>query len=148
MAATALLGSWIFWAVLASLFAALTGLLAKLGVDGIDSNLATLLRTVVVLVALGAMLLLTGQLQASKLSELPRKSLLALGLSGLATGASWLCYFKALQFGPIARVASIDKLSVVLVAIFGVFLLGEQLGWRAWLGVALIGVGGVLVALP
>jgi transporter family protein len=148
MAATALLGSWIFWAVLASLFASLTGLLAKLGVDGIDSNLATLLRTVVVLVALGAMLLLTGQLQASKLSELPRKSLLALGLSGLATGASWLCYFKALQFGPIARVASIDKLSVVLVAIFGVFLLGEQLGWRAWLGVALIGVGGVLVALP
>jgi transporter family protein len=148
MAATALLGSWIFWAVLASLFAALTGLLAKLGVDGIDSNLATLLRTVVVLVALGSMLLLTGQLQASKLSELPRKSLLALGLSGLATGASWLCYFKALQFGPIARVASIDKLSVVLVAIFGVFLLGEQLGWRAWLGVALIGVGGVLVALP
>ena len=90
MAATALLGSWIFWAVLASLFAALTGLLAKLGVDGIDSNLATLLRTVVVLVALGSMLLLTGQLQASKLSELPRKSLLALGLSGLATGASWL----------------------------------------------------------
>ena len=148
MAATALLGSWIFWAVLASLFAALTGLLAKLGVDGIDSNLATLLRTVVVLVALSAMLLLTGQLQASKLSELPRNSLLALGLSGLATGASWLCYFKALQFGPIARVASIDKLSVVLVAIFGVFLLGEQLGWRAWLGVALIGVGGVLVALP
>jgi transporter family protein len=148
MAATALLGSWIFWAVLASLFAALTGLLAKLGVDGIDSNLATLLRTVVVLVALGSMLLLTGQLQASKLGELPRNSLLALGLSGLATGASWLCYFKALQFGPIARVASIDKLSVVLVAIFGVFLLGEQLGWRAWLGVALIGVGGVLVALP
>ena len=148
MAATALLGSWIFWAVLASLFAALTGLLAKLGVDGIDSNLATLLRTVVVLVALGSMLLLTGQLQASKLGELPRNSLLALGLSGLATGASWLCYFKALQFGPIARVVSIDKLSVVLVAIFGVFLLGEQLGWRGWLGVALIGVGGVLVALP
>jgi transporter family protein len=148
MAATALLGSWIFWAVLASLFAALTGLLAKLGVDGIDSNLATLLRTMVVLVALSVMLLLTGQLQASKLGELPRNSLLALGLSGLATGASWLCYFKALQFGPIARVASIDKLSVVLVAIFGVFILGEQLGWRAWLGVALIGVGGVLVALP
>jgi transporter family protein len=148
MAATALLGSWIFWAVLASLFAALTGLLAKLGVDGINSNLATLLRTMVVLVALSVMLLLTGQLQASKLGELPRNSLLALGLSGLATGASWLCYFKALQFGPIARVASIDKLSVVLVAIFGVFILGEQLGWRAWLGVALIGVGGVLVALP
>ena len=101
-----------------------------------------------VLVALGTMLLLTGQLQASKFAELPRNSLLALGLSGLATGASWLCYFKALQFGPIARVASIDKLSVVLVAIFGVVLLGEQLGWRAWLGVALIGVGGLLVALP
>ena len=142
-----MLGSWQLWAGLAALFAALTAVLAKLGITGIDSNLATLLRTAVVLVALGLLLLATGQLQWASLKGLPRASLVAMVLSGLATGASWLCYFRALELGPVSRVAPIDKLSVVLVALLGVLILGEQLGVRAWIGVALIAVGGVLVAL-
>ena len=142
-----MLGSWQFWAGLAAVFAALTAVLAKLGVSGIDSNLATLLRTAVVLVALLLLMLATGQFGWTQLKGLPRASLLALVLSGLATGASWLCYFRALDLGPVSRVAPIDKLSVVLVAIAGTLLLGEELSIRAWLGVALIGIGGVLVAL-
>ena len=142
-----MLGSWQLWAGLAALFAALTAVLAKLGITGIDANLATLLRTAVVLVALGLLLLATGQLQWASLMNLPKKSLAALVVSGLATGASWLCYFRALELGPVSRVAPIDKLSVVLVALLGVLVLGEQLGVRAWIGVALIAVGGVLVAL-
>lgn len=142
-----MLGSWQLWAGLAALFAALTAVLAKLGITGIDSNLATLLRTAVVLVALALLLLATGQLQWTRLMDLPKASLVALVLSGLATGASWLCYFRALELGPVSRVAPIDKLSVVLVALLGALLLGEQLGARAWIGVALIAVGGVLVAL-
>ncbi len=142
-----MLGSWQLWAGLAAGFAALTAVLAKLGVAGIDSNLATLLRTAVVLVALALLLLLNGQLQWDSLKGLPRTSLMALVLSGLATGASWLCYFRALELGPVSRVAPIDKLSVVVVALLGTLLLGEQLGLRAWIGVGLIAVGGVLVAL-
>ena len=142
-----MLGSWQLWAGLAALFAALTAVLAKLGIAGIDSNLATLLRTAVVLVALSLLLLGTGQLQWDNLKGLPRASLGALVLSGLATGASWLCYFRALELGPVSRVAPIDKLSVVVVALLGTLLLGEQLGARAWIGVGLIAVGGVLVAL-
>lgn len=142
-----MLGSWQLWAGLAAGFAALTAVLAKLGVAGIDSNLATLLRTAVVLVALALLLLLNGQLQWDSLKGLPRTSLMALVLSGLATGASWLCYFRALELGPVSRVAPIDKLSVVAVALLGTLLLGEQLGLRAWIGVGLIAVGGVLVAL-
>lgn len=142
-----MLGSWQFWAGLAAAFAALTAVLAKLGVAGIDANLATLLRTAVVLVSLALLLLGTGQLDWGQLKGLPRASLVALVLSGLATGASWLCYFRALELGPVSRVAPIDKLSVVLVAIAGALLLGEELTIRAWLGVAMIGLGGVLVAL-
>jgi transporter family protein len=142
-----MLGSWQLWAGLASGFAALTAVLAKLGIQGIDSNLATLLRTCVVLVALTALLLSTGQLRWDSLQGLPKTSVAALVLSGLATAASWLCYFRALELGPVSRVAPIDKLSVVLVALLGVAVLGEQLSGRAWLGVALIGLGGVLVAL-
>ena len=142
-----MLGSWQVWAGLAAAFAALTAVLAKLGVVGIDSNLATLLRTGVVLVALSTLLLATGQLHWSNLNNLPRTSLVALVLSGLATGASWLGYFRALELGPVSRVAPIDKLSVVLVAIAGTLLLGEDLSIRAWLGVALMAIGGVLVAL-
>jgi len=141
------LASWQLWAGLAAAFAALTAVLAKLGIAGIDSNLATLLRTAVVLVALSLLLLGTGQLQWDSLKGLPRASVAALVLSGLATGASWLCYFRALELGPVSRVAPIDKLSVVVVALLGTLLLGEQLGARAWIGVGLIAVGGVLVAL-
>jgi transporter family protein len=142
-----LLGSWQLWAGLAAAFAALTAVLAKQGVVGITPDLATLLRTLVVLLALTALLAATGQLRWQSLGTLPRASLIALVLSGLATGASWLCYFRALALGPVSRVAPIDKLSVVLVAILGATLLGEQLSLRAWIGVALIGLGGVLVAL-
>ncbi|MFM7085689.1 MAG: EamA family transporter [Cyanobium sp.] len=142
-----MIDSWQFWATLAAAFAALTAVLAKQGVAGIPPDLATLLRTLVVLLALTALLAATGQLRWQALSALPRASLVALVLSGLATGASWLCYFRALALGPVSRVAPIDKLSVVLVAVLGALLLGEQLSPRAWLGVALIGLGGVLVAL-
>jgi transporter family protein len=138
---------WQLWAAGAAVLAALTAVLAKIGVGGIDSNLATLLRTVVV-VALTGLLAMNGQLRWQQLVVLPRSSLAALALSGLATGASWLCYFKALQVGPVARVAAIDKLSVVLIAGFGVWVLGEQLGPRGWIGVVLMAAGALLVALP
>jgi len=138
---------WQLWAAGAAVLAALTAVLAKIGVGGIDSNLATLFRTVVV-VALTGLLAINGQLGWQQLVLLPRASLAALALSGLATGGSWLCYFKALQLGPVARVAAIDKLSVVLIAVFGVWVLGEQLGPRGWIGVVLMGTGALLVALP
>lgn len=142
-----MIDSWQLWAGLAAVFAALTAILAKQGVAGIPADLATLLRTLVVLLALTALLAGSGQLRWQTLTTLPRASLVALVLSGLATGASWLCYFRALAVGPVSRVAPIDKLSVVLVAVLGALLLGEQLSLRAWLGVGLIAVGGVLVAL-
>ncbi|MEB3260720.1 MAG: EamA family transporter [Cyanobacteriota bacterium] len=135
---------WTFWAVAAAVLAALTSLLAKVGLEGLPSTLATLLRTLVVGVALVALVLVRGELLP--LSALPRRSLLFLVLSGLATAGSWLCFFRALQLGPVARVAPIDKLSVVLVAVGGVTLLGETLSPAQWLGVALIAVGAVLVA--
>ncbi len=141
-------GNWQLWAGLASLFAALTAVLAKAGVEGVPSNLATFLRTLVVVAVLAAVLLARGELVWTQLGGLQRRSLVALALSGMATGASWLCYFRALQLGPVSRVASIDKFSVVLVAVFGVLVLGETLGPRAWLGVLLMGAGAVLVALP
>jgi transporter family protein len=141
----ALLGSWQLWAGLSALFAAITSLLAKLGVEGISSNLATFLRTLVVVALLAAVVVAGGDLRPWP--ALPRRSLVFLGLSGLATGVSWLCWFRALQLGPVSRVAPIDKLSVVLVAVLGVTLLGENLDPRQWLGVALMGVGAVLLAL-
>ena len=111
-----LMVGWQLWAAGAAVLAALTAVLAKIGVGGIDSNLATLLRTVVVVVALTGLLAMNGQLRWQQLVVLPRSSLAALALSGLATGASWLCYFKALQVGPVARVAAIDKLSELMAA--------------------------------
>ncbi|MCP9790956.1 EamA family transporter [Vulcanococcus limneticus Candia 3F8] len=136
---------WPIWAVLAALFAAVTALFAKLGVEGINSNLATLLRTVVVLALLAGIVAVRGEWEP--LTELPRRSLVFLLLSGLATGVSWLCYFRALTLGPVSRVAPIDKISVVIVAVLGVLLLGESLDPRHWLGVALMAVGAVLLAL-
>ena len=136
--------SWQLWAVLSAIFAALTAIFAKVGVEGVNADLATFIRTVVIILALGAMLLGTGQWQPP--GSISGRSYLFLVLSGLATGGSWLCYFRALQLGDAARVAPIDKLSVVMVAIFGVVFLGETLSWPNWLGVALIGAGAVLVA--
>jgi bacterial/archaeal transporter family protein len=139
------LASWIVWASLSALFAALTAIFAKVGVENVNSDLATFIRTVVIIVVLGGILAARGLFQP--LSSISTRTYLFLGLSGLATGASWLCYFRALQLGDAARVAPIDKLSVVLVAVFGVAFLGEQLTLTSWLGVLLIGGGAVLIAL-
>lgn len=136
--------SWQLWAVLSAIFAALTAIFAKVGVEGVNPDLATFIRTVVIIVALGGMLLGTGQWQPP--GAISGRSYLFLVLSGLATGGSWLCYFRALQLGDAARVAPIDKLSVVMVAVFGVVFLGETLSWPNWLGIVLMGAGAVLVA--
>ena len=139
-----LTSSWQFWAVLSAAFAALTAIFAKVGVENVNSDFATFVRTVVILLALGTILAATGQWQP--LHSVTPRSYLFLVLSGLATGASWLCYFRALKIGDAARVAPIDKLSVILVAIFGVAFLGERLSALNWLGILLIGGGAVLVA--
>jgi transporter family protein len=117
--------SWQFWAVLSAIFAALTAIFAKVGIENINSDFATFIRTIVILVTLAFILLATGQFQSPG-SVTPRTYLFLL-LSGLATGASWICYFRALKIGEAAKVAPIDKLSVVLVAVFGVIFLGERL---------------------
>jgi transporter family protein len=136
--------SWQFWAVLSAIFAALTAIFAKVGVENINSDLATFVRTIVVIVTLGFLLAVTGEFQAP--GTISARTYLFLLLSGLGTGASWLCYFRALKIGQAAQVAPIDKLSVVLVALFGVIFLGEKLTAPNWLGVALIGCGALLVA--
>ncbi len=140
-----MLASWQFWAVLSAAFAALTAIFAKIGITGVGSDFATFIRTVVILVTIAFILTVTGQWQP--FGSVSSKSYAFLVLSGLATGASWLCYFRALHLGDAARVAPVDKLSVVLVALFGVAFLGENLSWRNWLGVLLIASGAVLVAM-
>ncbi len=139
-----LLASWQFWAFMAALFAALTAIFAKVGVEGVGSDFATFIRTIVIILALAGILTVTGGWQP--FSSISSRSGLFLVLSGLATGASWICYFRALKLGDAARVAPIDKLSVVLVAVFGVIFLGEKLAPQNWLGIALIAAGAVLVA--
>ncbi len=136
--------SWPVWAVLSAVFAALTAIFAKIGVEGVDSNLATLIRTGVILVVLFAIVAGTGGFAAA--GPISGKTWLFLVISGLATGASWLCYFRALKLGDAARVAPIDKLSVVFVAILAVLFLGERLSLPNWLGVGCIAVGAILVA--
>jgi transporter family protein len=141
----ALTGNWLFWALLSAIFAALTAIFAKIGVADINSNFATFIRTIVVIAALAGILSLTGGWQAP--GTISTRTYVFLLLSGLGTGASWLCYFHALKIGEAAKVAPIDKLSVVMVAIFGVAFLGERLSLVNWAGVALIALGAVLVAL-
>ena len=141
----ALAQSWQLWAVLSAGFAALTAIFAKLGVANVHPDLATFIRTLVIVALLAVILITTGQWQPP--GSIAGRTWLFLTLSGLATGGSWLCYFRALQLGDAARVAPVDKLSVVLVALFGVLLLGESLSFLNWLGVLLIGAGAVLVAL-
>ncbi|MGE7413543.1 EamA family transporter [Methylobacterium tarhaniae] len=136
--------SWQFWALLSAVCAALTAIFAKIGIEAVNSDFATLIRTIVIVGVLGSILLATGQWQP--LGSISRKTYLFLVLSGLATGGSWLCYFRALKLGDAARVAPLDKLSVVLVAVFGVVFLGERLAAPNWLGIALIAAGAVLVA--
>ena len=136
--------SWQLWAVLSAGFAALTAIFAKVGVENVNSDFATFVRTIVILCALGAILAGTGQWQSP--GTVSVRSYTFLVLSGLATGGSWVCYFRALKLGDAARVAPIDKMSVVLVAVFGVVFLGERLSTSNWIGVALIAAGAVLVA--
>lgn len=137
--------SWFFWALLSAGFAALTALFAKVGVNNIDSDIATFIRTFVILGVIATLLLVRGKFHLS--TPLNAHSLLFLILSGISTGASWLCYFRALKLGSAARVAPIDKLSVVFIAILGVTLLGEQLSFKAWLGIICIGLGAIFVAI-
>ncbi|WP_442582934.1 EamA family transporter [Mesorhizobium sp. ASY16-5R] len=136
--------SWQFWAILSAVFAALTAIFAKVGVSGINPDFATLVRTVVILAVLSGIVAATGQWQPP--ASIGGRTWMFLILSGLATGASWLCYFRALKLGDAARVAPLDKLSVVLVAVFAAAFLGERLTFANWLGIVLIAGGAVLVA--
>lgn len=136
--------AWQGWALLSAVFAAATALLAKVGVTGIDSNLATAIRTTVVLIFTWALAI--GLEQHNGIFEISRRSWLFLVLSGLATGLSWLCYFKALQMGPASRVAPVDKLSVVLVIVFAWLFLGEALSPWKILGGGLITAGAIVLA--
>lgn len=131
--------TWFHWALLSAVFAALTAIFAKIGLKGVDSDLATLIRTFVIITVLTAFVYVTGKW--TNPLALSRKTLTFLLLSGLATGASWVCYFRALKVGEASRVAPVDKLSVLLVALFAVAFLGERPASRDWIGIGLVGAG-------
>src|SRR3954471_14412375 len=133
------------WELLSAVFAALTAVFAKVGLEGVDSDYATLLRTGVIIIVLGAFVTVSGKWRSP--AELPIRSALFLILSALATGASWVCYFRALKIGAASRVAPIDKLSVVLVALFAVLILGERPSPRDWVGIGCVGFGVLLLSL-
>ena len=136
---------WFYWALLSAIFAALTAIFAKIGIQGVNSDLATLIRTVIIFLVLSTFIMFTGKWSNPFL--LSAKTWIFLGLSGLATGASWVCYFRALQIGDASKVAPVDKLSLVLVAVFAVVFLGERLTVREWVGIGLVAVGIFLLAL-
>lgn len=136
---------WIIFAVLSAVFAALTSILAKVGIDGVNSNLATAIRTVVVVVMAWGMVFLTNA--QNGLSEISQKSWLFLILSGFATGASWLCYYKALQMGEASKVVPIDKLSVVITLILAFVFLHEEFTVKSFIGCILISVGTLVMVL-
>lgn len=136
---------WQGWAFLSAGFAALTAIFAKIGVEGVNSDFATLIRTCVVIVVLTAIVGATGQFQP--LRDISAKTWVFLALSGLGTGASWLCYFRALKLGDAARVAPVDKLSIVLVAVFGVVFLSEKLSLLHWLAIVMMTAGAVMLAV-
>ena len=141
----ALFSAWQTWALLSACFAALTAIFAKVGVENINPDLATFIRTIVVLLAFSVLLFFTGQFAVP--SAVSSRTWLFLVLSGLATGASWLCYFRALKLGPATLVAPIDKLSVVLGALFAFAFLGERPTPQGWIGITMIGAGAVLLAV-
>lgn len=136
---------WIVFAVLSSVFAALTSILAKVGIDGVNSNLATAIRTVVVVIMAWGMVFLTHT--QGGLQEISRKSWIFLILSGLATGASWLCYYKALQLGEASKVVPIDKLSVVITLILAFVFLHEEFTAKSLIGCVLIGIGTLIMVI-
>lgn len=133
---------WFYWALLSAIFAALTAIFAKVGIQGVDSDLATLIRTAIIIVVLSAFVAYTGKW--TNPLELSPKTWLFLGLSGLATGASWVCYFRALKIGDASKVAPVDKLSLVLVAVFAFAFLGERPSLREWSDISMV-AGGVLL---
>lgn len=137
--------TWFVWALLSAVFAALTAVLAKIGLEGIDSDLATLVRTAVILVLLSMFVVTTGKWQNPL--AIPHRTLLFLALSGAATGVSWVCYFRALQIGEASKVAPVDKLSVLLVALFAVLFLHERPSVREWTGILMVGAGVLVLAL-
>ena len=137
--------SWFYWALMSAVFAALTAIFAKIGIRGIDSDFATLIRTAIIIVVLAAFVWFTGKWSNPFL--LPSKTWIFLSLSAMATGASWVCYFRALQIGEASKVAPVDKLSLVLVAIFAFTFLGERPSLRDWTGIAMVAGGILLLAL-
>ncbi len=141
---SSVLESWQFWAVLSAVFAALTAVTAKVGVEDMPSDVATLIRTVIILIALFSFVAVTRQL-TFKLVDLSRRSLFFLMLSGIGAAASWIAYFRALKIGEVGQVAPIDKLSIALVAVLGVLVLREKLSSLNWLGVGLAAIGAILV---
>jgi transporter family protein len=137
--------SWFYWALLSAVFAAMTAIFAKIGLDGVDSDYATLIRTLVILLVLSSFVYFKGKW--SDPLALNRKTWLFLSLSGLATGASWVCYFRALKLGEASNVAPVDKFSLVLVAIFAVIFLNERPSVRDWVGILLVAAGVVVLSL-
>jgi transporter family protein len=137
--------SWFYWALLSAVFAAMTAIFAKIGLEGVDSDYATLIRTLVILLVLSGFVYFTGKW--SDPFALNRRTWLFLSLSGLATGASWVCYFRALKLGEASKVSPVDKFSVVLVAIFAVIFLNERPSVRDWVGILLVAAGVVVLSL-
>jgi transporter family protein len=135
---------WFYWALLSAVFAALTAIFAKIGIQGVESDLATLVRTAIIIVVLALFVWFSGKW--TNPMALPAHTWVFLGLSGLATGASWVCYFRALQIGEASKVAPVDKLSLVLVALFAFTFLGERPSLREWSGIAMIAAGVLVLA--
>jgi len=136
--------TWFFWAILSAVFAALTAIFAKIGLEGLDSDLATLVRTWVITLVLAAFVYFAGKW--SNPLKLSGRTWTFLVLSGLATGASWVCYFRALKIGDASKVAPVDKFSLLLVVIFAFLFLGERPSLREWTGILMVGIGVVVLA--
>ena len=137
--------NWFFWALLSAVFAALTAIFAKIGLEGVDSDLATLIRTVVILAVLAGFVYFTGKWRNP--FQLSSRTWLFLVLSSLATGASWVCYFRALKLGSASKVAPVDKLSLLLVAVFAFVFLDERPSVREWVGILMVGAGVLVLAI-
>lgn len=138
------LNDWFFWAILSALFAALTAIFAKIGLQGVDSDFATLIRTFVIIIVLGMFVYFAGKWSSP--FALSQKTWIFLTLSGLATGASWVCYFRALKVGDASKVAPVDKFSLILVAVFAFWFLDERPNIREWIGIMMVAAGVVVLA--